>query len=81
MTESEKTAGLGEAIAGQEAGPQTRVEAGRRCARLERQLRKPRTFFMPGLSVVTGIMAVMAMVPLFSVLFMLIWRGGKRFSL
>jgi phosphate transport system permease protein len=48
---------------------------------LERQLQKPRTLFSALLSLVTGIMAVLAMVPLFSVLFMLIWEGGKRLSL
>jgi phosphate transport system permease protein len=48
---------------------------------LEKRLRSPRTFFSALLSVITGIMAVGAMVPLFSVLFMLVWRGGQRISL
>jgi phosphate transport system permease protein len=48
---------------------------------LEKRLRKPRTLISAVLSVITGVMAVMAMVPLFSVLFMLIWRGGQRISL
>jgi len=48
---------------------------------LERRLRKPRTFFSAAMSLITGVMAVVAMVPLVSVLAMLIWRGGQRLSL
>jgi phosphate transport system permease protein len=48
---------------------------------LEKRLRSPRTLFSAVLSVTTGVMAVSAMIPLFSVLIMLIWRGGKRLSL
>jgi phosphate transport system permease protein len=48
---------------------------------LEMRLRSPRTLVSAVLSVVTGMMAFAAMVPLFSVLFMLIWRGGQRLSL
>jgi phosphate transport system permease protein len=48
---------------------------------LERRLRKPRTFFSAALSVIAGGMAVLAMIPLFSVLVMLIWRGGQKLSL
>jgi phosphate transport system permease protein len=48
---------------------------------LARRLRKPRTFFSAAMSILTAIMAVLAMVPLFSVLFMLIVRGGKRIGL
>jgi phosphate transport system permease protein len=47
---------------------------------LERQLAKPRTLFSAGLSVITGLMALIAMVPLFSVLFRLIYEGGRRLS-
>jgi phosphate transport system permease protein len=47
---------------------------------LERSLRRPRTLFSAILSCVTGLMALMAMVPLFSVLLMLLWRGGQRLS-
>jgi phosphate transport system permease protein len=47
-------------------------------ADLERSLRRPRTFFSGLLSVVTGLMALLAMVPLFSVLYMLIARGGVK---
>jgi phosphate transport system permease protein len=48
---------------------------------LEKRLRSPRTLLSAALSVITGLMAIGAMVPLFSVLFMLAWRGGKRLSL
>lgn len=47
---------------------------------LERSLRHPRTLLSAALSVLTGICAVIACIPLFSVLFMLTWRGGKRLS-
>jgi phosphate transport system permease protein len=48
---------------------------------LARRLRKPRTLFSAAMSVIAGVMAVMAMIPLVSVLVMLIWRGGQRLSL
>jgi phosphate transport system permease protein len=48
---------------------------------LERQLYKPRTLFSTAMSVVAGIMSLIAMIPLTSVLAMLIWRGGQRLSL
>ena len=48
---------------------------------LERRLRKPRTLFSAAMSVIAGIMSIMAMIPLASVLVMLIWRGGQRLSL
>ncbi|QDV70536.1 Phosphate transport system permease protein PstA [Rosistilla carotiformis] len=48
---------------------------------LERSLRHPRTLFSSTLSILTGLVTVVACIPLFSVLFMLIWRGGKRLSL
>ncbi|GAA4448787.1 phosphate ABC transporter permease PstA [Novipirellula rosea] len=49
--------------------------------RLERSLRHPRTLFSIVLSIGTGIATIIACVPLFSVLIMLIWRGGKKISL
>jgi phosphate transport system permease protein len=49
--------------------------------RLERSLRHPRTMFSAVLSVLTGIATVIACVPLFSVLFMLVYRGGRTLSL
>lgn len=47
---------------------------------LERSLRHPRTLFSAILSIVTGIVTVIACVPLFSVLIMLLVRGGARLS-
>jgi phosphate transport system permease protein len=47
---------------------------------LERSLRHPRTLFSATLSLVTGIATVIACVPLFSVLAMLLYHGGKRLS-
>jgi phosphate transport system permease protein len=50
-------------------------------SRLERSLRRPRTFV--GLlldALVTGT-TVLALFPLFSVVWMLVWRGGRRLSL
>jgi phosphate transport system permease protein len=47
---------------------------------LERSLRHPRTLFSIVLSILTGIATVVACIPLFSVLFMLIYRGGKKLS-
>jgi phosphate transport system permease protein len=49
--------------------------------RLEKTLRHPRTFISAFLSVLTGGMTILAMVPLFSVLIMLIINGGQRLSL
>jgi phosphate transport system permease protein len=48
---------------------------------LERSLRHPRTFVSAALSVLTGAMTLLAVVPLASVLYMLIVRGGQRLSL
>lgn len=47
---------------------------------LERSLRKPRTLISTVLSGLTALLTVLAMVPLFSVIFMLVVRGGKRLS-
>src|SRR5262245_26790407 len=49
--------------------------------KLERTLRHPRTFFSAAMSVLTGLMALAAMVPLLSVLIMLIHRGGQRLGI
>ena len=47
---------------------------------LEKSLRRPRSLFSFGMSVLCGVLAVLASVPLFSVLIMLLWRGGSRLS-
>jgi phosphate transport system permease protein len=49
--------------------------------KLEKSLQSPRTAFSAGMSVVTGLMTVIAAFPLFSVLTMLLIRGGKRLSI
>src|SRR5262249_50460576 len=45
---------------------------------LEKSLRHPRTLFSAVLSVLAGVFTIVAMIPLFSVLFMLAWKGGHR---
>jgi phosphate transport system permease protein len=50
-------------------------------SRLEKSLRRPRALLSFCLSVLTGVLTVLAAVPLFSVLIMLAWRGGMRLSL
>jgi phosphate transport system permease protein len=47
---------------------------------LDRSLRRPRTLISYGLSVLCGILALLAAVPLVSVLLILIVRGGQRLS-
>jgi phosphate transport system permease protein len=48
---------------------------------LDRSLRRPRTLVSFCLSVLCGVLALLAALPLLSVLFMLVWRGGARLSL
>jgi phosphate transport system permease protein len=45
---------------------------------LERRLRSPRTLFSAIMSGIAGLMTLIAMVPLFSVLIMVLYRGGTR---
>jgi phosphate transport system permease protein len=49
--------------------------------RLEKTLRSPRTLFSYIMSALTALMTLVAMIPLFSVLIMLIYRGGQRLSI
>lgn len=49
--------------------------------RLERSLQKPRTFFSLLMSGVVTAMTLLALIPLFSVLWMLFWRGGRKLSM
>jgi phosphate transport system permease protein len=49
--------------------------------RLERDLRSPRTLFSSFMSVLTALMTLAAMVPLFSVLWTLLVNGGRHLSL
>jgi phosphate transport system permease protein len=48
---------------------------------LEKSLRHPRTLFSAFMSGAVGFMTLLALVPLFSVLIMLIIRGGQRLSI
>jgi phosphate transport system permease protein len=49
--------------------------------RLKKTLRSPRTLFSSVMSVLTAGMTLLAMVPLFSVLILLLYRGGQRLSI
>jgi phosphate transport system permease protein len=50
-------------------------------SQLERSLRRPRTLVDFLLSAVVWGMTMLSLIPLFSVVLMLVWRGGKRLSL
>jgi len=49
--------------------------------RLEKSLRRPRSAFNFLMGVLTALVTIIALVPLFSVIFMLVRRGGERLSL
>ncbi len=49
-------------------------------SQLERSIRRPRTFIDFALNMVVAVMTISALVPLFSVLWMLLWRGGQKLS-
>ncbi len=74
--ESEAEAQLHRAEAEAELNPLADVDF----AELELSLYRPRTFFSILLSWVVGGMTLFALVPLFAVLWMLIWRGGRKLS-
>lgn len=48
---------------------------------LEKSLRRPRTLIDLLMSGLVGIMTLLALIPLFSVVWMLAWRGGQRLNL
>jgi phosphate transport system permease protein len=50
-------------------------------SQLERSLRRPRTLVDFMLNLTVGGMTLLALVPLFSVLWMLLWRGGQKLRL
>jgi phosphate transport system permease protein len=50
-------------------------------AELEKSLRRPRTLINVLLSWLIAGMTLMALIPLFSVIWMLLWRGGRKLSL
>lgn len=62
---------------------QTAVDpfAGLDFGRLELSLYRPRTFLSVLFSLVVSAMTFLALVPLFAVLWMVIWRGGRKLSL
>src|SRR5437879_3790938 len=55
--------------------------AGLDFSQLERSLRRPRTLMDFLLNAVVTVMTLLALIPLFSVVLMLLWRGGQRLSL
>ncbi|HMF99048.1 MAG TPA: phosphate ABC transporter permease PstA [Vicinamibacterales bacterium] len=50
-------------------------------SQLERSIRRPRTLIDLTLNALVTVMTLVALVPLFSVVLMLFWRGGRRLSL
>jgi phosphate transport system permease protein len=48
---------------------------------LDRSLRRPRTLFSVAMSGTVTLMTLLALIPLFSVVLMLVWRGGQKLSL
>jgi len=48
---------------------------------LDRSLRRPRTLFSVAMSGLVTLMTMLALIPLFSVVLMLLWRGGRKLSL
>src|SRR5579862_3055445 len=54
--------------------------AGMDFSHLEKSLRRPRTLFDFLLNGVVASMTLLALIPLFSVVLMLLWRGGQRLS-
>jgi phosphate transport system permease protein len=50
-------------------------------SQLEHSLRRPRTFIDSALNLATTLVTLVALVPLFSVVLMLLWRGGRRLSM
>jgi phosphate transport system permease protein len=63
-----------------QAGAPT-TAAGDDVLKLERSLGEPRTLLSTLLSIGVGVATVIACVPLFSVLIMLVWRGGARLGM
>jgi phosphate transport system permease protein len=54
--------------------------AGLDFSELERSLQRPRTLIDFLLNALVGVMTLVSLVPLFSVILMLFWRGGQRLS-
>src|SRR5208337_1319878 len=62
-------------------GPEINPFAGVDFNELERSLRRPRTLVNVLLSGLVTCMTLLALIPLFSVVWMLLWRGGQKLSL
>jgi phosphate transport system permease protein len=63
------------------AMPELNPFAGVDFSELERSLRRPRTLLSVLLSLLVSGMTLLALIPLFSVVWMLAWRGGKKLTL
>jgi len=50
-------------------------------SKLERSLARPRTFMSMLLTAITTAMTLFALIPLFSVVLLLLWRGGRKLSM
>ena len=50
-------------------------------SKLERSLHRPRTFMSMLFTVIVSAMTLFALIPLFSVLWLLVWRGGRKLSI
>ena len=50
-------------------------------SQLDRSLRRPRTLIDFSLNTLVGGMTLLSLIPLFSVILMLVWRGGRKLSL
>jgi len=50
-------------------------------SKLERSLHRPRTFMSMLFTVIVSAMTLFALIPLFSVLWLLVWRGGHKLSI
>ena len=76
MPELDTTAPNAPAFGKPEPNPLEGVDFGR----LEKSLQRPRTLFSLIMSLVVTGMTVLALIPLFSVLLMLFWKGGRKLS-
>jgi phosphate transport system permease protein len=71
----------GNASIGPQVLPELNPFAGVDFSQLERSLRRPRTLLSVLLSLLVSGMTLLALIPLFSVVWMLAWRGGRKLTL
>src|SRR5215470_17703740 len=62
-------------------GPDLNPFEGVDFSELDRSLRRPRTLFSMAMSGLVTLLTMLALIPLFSVVLMLLWRGGHKLSL